>query len=77
MGLLALAVMVLLNRICSFFHLSIIPLVCPGAFLELDYYFFVNFGMVLETHVKLYMTARVFGKNLFFLRNREKGQFVL
>ena len=35
--------------------------VCLGVFLE----FFLNFGMVLESHVELCMTARFSGKNFF------------
>ena len=70
-GPLVLAVRVLQNRVCMSFHPFISPLNCPAAFLELDHYFFVNFGMVLETHVKLCMTESK------ILENREKVQFVL
>ena len=51
-GLPALAGRVLWNRICPSFR----PSVCPGFFLELYHYFFLNFSMRLETHIKLCMT---------------------
>ena len=42
------------------------PAVCWGAFLELDHYDSLNFGMVLETLIKLFVTELDFlGK--FFL----------
>ena len=52
---------VLWNRICPSFH----PSVCPGFFLELYHYFFLNFSMRLQTHMKLCMTEPDFPEKIF------------
>ena len=57
----ALAGRVLWNRICPSFR----PSVCPGFFLEFYHYFFLNFSMRLETHIKLCMTAGFSRKKYF------------
>ena len=44
---------------------SVCPSVCPGFFLELDHYFFLNFGMVQETHMKLCVTVLDFPEKFF------------
>ena len=43
---------------------SFCPTVCLGNFLELYHQFFLNFGMELETHLKLWVTA-VFSRKKF------------
>ena len=52
-------------RFCSSFRSEV--------FLELDYYFFPNFGMVLETDLKLYVVEPVFLKKYFCSENWENG----
>ena len=55
---LAVARRILLNRVCP----SLFPAISVGVFLELDYYISLDFGMVLETLVKLSMITQYFGK---------------
>ena len=68
-GLPALAGRVLLNRVCPSFH----PSVCLGVFLELSHLFFLNFGMMLETRMKLCVTKKL-GK---WTKNGPKTWFFL
>ena len=51
---------ILWNRVC----LSFPPGICQGVFLELGHEISLNFAMVLETLMKLWMTAWFFGKTL-------------
>ena len=59
--------------------LSILPSFCPsfrlsGRFLELYHWFFLNFGMVLEIHMKLCVTEPDFPEKFFFCpKNWENG----
>ena len=46
-------------------HASVYPSVSPGVFLELCHWFFLIFGMVLESHVKLCVTEPIFRENCF------------
>ena len=50
----------------------ILPSVCPDVFLELDHYLILNFGMVLETHMKLCITVADFWKKKLALLKMEK-----
>ena len=63
--------------VCPFAFLSfcpsICPSICPGAFLELCYLFFLNFGIVLQSHVKLCVTGLVSPRKFFFPKNWENG----
>ena len=52
---------------------SVCPSVCPGVFLELYHKFFLNFGMVLENHMKLCMTELDFPETIFCPKNWENG----
>ena len=54
---LALAGGILWYRVC----LSFLPDICQDVFLEFDHEFSLNFAMVLETLMKMCMTARFFG----------------
>ena len=51
------------------FHFSI----CQEIFLELYLWFFLNFAMVWETHVKLCVTEPCFPKKFFCPKNWENG----
>ena len=62
----ALARRVLSNRVCPSFRLS----VCPG---ELYHQFFLNFGMMLETHMKLCVTEPHFPEIFFCPKIWENG----
>ena len=44
---------------------SVRPSVCPGVFLELYHWFFLNFGMMLETHMKFCVTEPDFLEKIF------------
>ena len=55
---LTVAGMIQWNRVCLSFH----PDICQGLFLEFDHEISLNFAMVLETLMKLFMTARFCGK---------------
>ena len=59
--------------VCPFDCLPVRPSVCPGVFLELSYQFFLNFGMVLETYMKLCVTEPDFPGNFFCPQNWENG----
>ena len=48
------------------------PTVCLGVFLQLDPNISLNFGMVLKTLVKLYMTEPDFLGKLFLAQKLEK-----
>ena len=45
---------------------SLCPTVCLGLFLELDRYFFLKFGMVVETLIKLRVTEPDFLEKTVF-----------
>ena len=62
----AVAWQVLQNRLCPSFPL-------PRCFLELDLYFFLNFGVVLETEMTLCMTEPIFFIKTLFCPNWENG----
>ena len=55
------------------FCLPFCPSFCPGVCLKLYHYFFLNFGLVLETHIKLCMTEPDFLDNFFLTQNLENG----
>ena len=59
--------------VCPFAFLPFCPSICPGVFLELHYLFFLNFGIVQQSHVKLCMTELVFPVKFFFPKNWENG----
>ena len=50
-------------RFCSSFCSSVCPSVCLSIFLELCYCFFLNFGILLESHVNLCLTKQDFPGN--------------
>ena len=52
---------------------SVCPSICPGIFLELYHQFFLNFGMVLESHMKLCMTELDFPEKIFWTKNQKNG----
>ena len=69
---------ILWNRFC----LSFRPAICPGVFLLMDHYIFMNFSMVLEAIMTLRVTESDFlEKNLLpqklvkWVKNRPKIQF--
>ena len=45
--------------------LSFRPFLCPGVFCELHHQLFLNFGIVLETYMKLYVTELDFPGKFF------------
>ena len=47
-------------RVCSSFCSSVCPSVCLSIFLELCYCFFLNFGILLESRVRLCLTKQDF-----------------
>ena len=56
------------------FRSSVRRSVWPGVYLELYHYFCLNFGMVLETHLKLCMSESDFPEKCFFCpQNYENG----
>ena len=50
----------------SYKLVSVRPSICLGVFFELYHCFFLNFGMVLETHMRLYVTGLDFLGIFFF-----------
>ena len=73
----AVAESILWNRVCPSFPLDI----CQGVFLEFNHEISLDFAMVLETLIKLWFTARFFGKT-FLLQKLGKwakntGFFIL
>ena len=56
---------VLWNRVCPSFRSPFRPSICPGILLDLYHYLFLNFGMVLETHMKLCVTELDFPGKFF------------
>ena len=52
-------------------HTSVHPSISPGVFLELCHWFFLIFGMVLESHVKLCVRQPDFPGKLFLPPNWE------
>ena len=68
----AVAGRVLENRVCLSFCPSFRPFFCPGVSLELYHYSFVNFDMVLETHIKLCVTKLGFLEKNLLPQNLEK-----
>ena len=59
--------------VCPFTFLPFCPSICPGVFLELRHLFFLNFGIVQQSHVKLCVTELVFPVKFFFPKNWENG----
>ena len=59
--------------VCPSAFLSFCPSICLGVFLELCYLFFLNFGIVLQSYVKLFVTELVFPGKFFFPKNWENG----
>ena len=57
--------------VLPFLCLSVFPSIRPDVFLNLDYYFFLNFGTVLETHMKLCVTEPDFLVNFLCSKNWE------
>ena len=51
---------------------SVLPSICSGVLLELGLWFFLNLGMVLETHMKFCMTELDFSGKLFLCQKLEK-----
>ena len=56
-----------------FVYPSICPFVRLGVFLELYHYLFLNFGMVLETYMTLFVTELDFPEKTFCSQNWENG----
>ena len=54
--------------------LQVLASACPSVFLELYHYFFLNFGVVLETHLKLSVTEPDFPENFFCPQKWAKKQ---
>ena len=53
-------------------RLSVFPSLFLDVLLELDHQFFLNFGILLETHFKLCVTELDFFKNIFLPKKGEK-----
>ena len=71
----AVAGTVLWNRVCPSIHPCFCPSfhLCPSVFLELYHLLFLNFGLVLETHMKLCVTGPDFPEKCFCSENWENG----
>ena len=51
---------------------SVRPSISSGVFLELDHQYFLNFGMVLETQMTLYVREPVFFRKISFAQTLRK-----
>ena len=61
---------ILWNRVCP----SFLPDIYQGVFWEFDHEISLNFALVLEIFMKLYMTVQFRGKTFFTPKFREMGQ---
>ena len=59
--------------VCPSFRPSVPPSILQSVRAFSWNYIIINFGMVLETHMKLCMTAGFSGKNIFWPKNWENG----